>query len=159
MVKIDATDFVLADLPGLIEGAHEGVGLGDRFLGHAERCSVILHLVDGTEEDGSRKSTRPFAPNSKPMAMASSAKPEIVALNKIDAIPKAALAKKRAALEKACRHEVHVISGVSGAGIPTVLRALAKEIQNKRARRSPPRPSKPPRKSQGRQEKERNWAP
>jgi GTP-binding protein len=61
-----------------------------------------------------------------------SEKHEIVALNKIDAIPKAALAKKKAALEKACGQEVHLISGVSGAGIDTVLRAMAKEIRNRR---------------------------
>jgi GTPase len=66
-----------------------------------------------------------------------SAKPEIVAINKIDAIPKGALAKKRAALEKACKHEVHAISGVSGAGVPTVLRALAKEIQKRRGQKKP----------------------
>ena len=68
VVKIDETDFVLADLPGLIEGAHEGVGLGDRFLGHAERCASILHLIDGTG-DRWRKPTRPSAPSWKPMAM------------------------------------------------------------------------------------------
>ena len=61
VVRIDSTDFVLADLPGLIEGAHEGVGLGDRFLGHAERCGVILHLIDGTRERDRERPTRPSA--------------------------------------------------------------------------------------------------
>src|SRR6202008_1661559 len=92
VVKIDSTDFVLADLPGLIEGAHEGVGLGDRFLGHAERCSVILHLVDGTEEDVV-KIYKTIRAELKAYGHGLDAKPEIVALNKIDAVPKADLAK------------------------------------------------------------------
>jgi GTPase len=133
VVKIDETDFVLADLPGLIEGAHEGVGLGDRFLGHAERCGAILHLVDGTG-DAVAKTYKVIRGEVEAYGHGLSEKHEIVALNKIDAIPKAALAKKKAALEKACGQEVHLISGVSGAGIETVLRAMAKEI---RARRKP----------------------
>jgi GTPase len=134
VVKIDSTDFVLADLPGLIEGAHEGVGLGDRFLGHAERCNAILHLVDGTEEDVV-KIYKTIRTELKAYGHSLSAKPEVLALNKIDALTKAELAKKRAALEKACKHEVYAISGVSGAGITTVLRALAKEIQQRRAQK------------------------
>src|ERR1700742_186785 len=115
MVKIDESDFVLADLPGLIEGAHEGVGLGDRFLGHAERCSVILHLVDGTG-DAVAKTYKTIRGELEAYGHDLSGKPEIVALNKIDAIPKAALTKKKAALEKACGHPVHLLSGVSGQG-------------------------------------------
>jgi GTP-binding protein len=124
---------VLADLPGLIEGAHEGVGLGDRFLGHAERCGAILHLVDGTG-DAVAKTYKVIRGEVEAYGHGLSEKHEIVALNKIDSIPKAALVKKKAALEKACGQEVHLISGVSGAGIDTVLRAMAKEI---RARRKP----------------------
>src|SRR6201993_3236866 len=127
VVKIDVTDFVLADLPGLIEGAHEGVGLGDRFLGHAERCNAILHLVDGTEENVA-KIYKTIRGELKAYGQGLSAKPEVLALNKVDAIPEKELAKKKAALEKASGQKVHVISGVTGEGINTVLRAMAREI-------------------------------
>jgi len=134
-VKIDETDFVLADLPGLIEGAHEGVGLGDRFLGHAERCASILHLIDGTG-DAVAKTYKTIRAELEAYDHGLGEKPEIVALNKVDAIPAAQLAKKRAALEKACGHKVHVISGVSGEGIATVLRAMAHEINRRRVERA-----------------------
>jgi GTPase len=131
VVRIDSTDFVLADLPGLIEGAHEGIGLGDKFLGHAERCGAILHLVDGTETDITQgyKTIRAELEAYGEILMD---KPEIVALNKSDAISKSALTKKRAALKKACGHEVFVMSGVSGEGVDAVLRALAKVIGKRR---------------------------
>jgi GTP-binding protein len=135
VVKIDETDFVLADLPGLIEGAHEGVGLGDRFLGHAERCASILHLIDGTG-DAIAKTYKIIRGELEAYGHGLGAKPEIVALNKVDAITPAELAKKRAALEKACGHKVHVISGVSGEGIATVLRAMARAINDRRRQRA-----------------------
>src|SRR6201999_3212473 len=135
VVKIDDFDFVLADLPGLIEGAHEGVGLGDRFLGHAERCGAILHLIDGTG-DAVAKTYKIIRAELEAYGHGLDEKPEIVALNKVDAIPEAQLAKKRAALEKACGHKVHVISGVSGEGITTVLRAMAREINQRRIRQA-----------------------
>jgi GTPase len=135
VVKVDSSDFVLADLPGLIEGAHEGVGLGDKFLGHAERCGAILHLVDGTDE-AIAAHYKTIRGELEAYGHGLGRKPEIVALNKIDAIPEAALAKKRAALEKACGQKVHLISGASGAGITEVLRALVKEINKRRALRA-----------------------
>jgi GTP-binding protein len=135
VVKIDSTDFVLADLPGLIEGAHEGVGLGDKFLGHAERCGAILHLVDGTGE-AVVKHYKTIRGELEAYGHGLGDKPEIVALNKIDAIPEAALAKKRASLEKASGQKVHLISGASGVGIKEVLRAMAKEINGRRAERA-----------------------
>ncbi len=135
VVKIDETDFVLADLPGLIEGAHEGVGLGDRFLGHAERCASILHLVDGTG-DAVAKTYKTIRAELEAYGHGLDEKPEIVALNKVDAIAPAHLAKKRAALEKACGHKVHVISGVTGEGVVTVLRAMAREINQRRMERA-----------------------
>ena len=131
MVRIDSTDFVLADLPGLIEGAHEGVGLGDRFLGHAERCNVILHLVDGTESEIA-KAYKTIRGELEAYGNGLIDKPEIVALNKVDAIPKEALAKKKAALKKACGHEVFVISGVSGEGVTEITRAIAEIVRNRR---------------------------
>ena len=137
VVRIDETDFVLADLPGLIEGAHEGVGLGDKFLGHAERCNAILHLIDGTQP-GIAKAYNTIRGEIEAYGHGLSEKPEIVALNKIDAIPKAAVAKKRAALEKACGHKVLVLSGVSGEGVDSVLRELARTITKQRnAKRAP----------------------
>jgi GTP-binding protein len=132
VVRIDETDFVVADLPGLIEGAHEGVGLGDKFLGHAERCGAILHLIDGTEAEIA-KAYKTIRGELEAYGHGLENKPEIVALNKIDAIPKAALSRKRAALEKACGHEVFTISGVSGEGIQDVLRVLAKIVARSRA--------------------------
>src|SRR5580765_3719843 len=116
VVKIDESDFVLADLPGLIEGAHEGVGLGDKFLGHAERCGAILHIVDGTEPEIAM-AHKTIRAELVAYGHGIENKPEIVALNKTDAIPKSALSRKRAALEKACGHEIFAISGVSGDGI------------------------------------------
>jgi GTP-binding protein len=135
MVRVDQTDFVLADLPGLIEGAHEGAGLGDRFLGHAERCSVILHLVDGTQS-GIVDAYRTIRGELEMYGHALAEKPEIVVLNKIDAIEKAALSRKRAALAKACGGEVLTMSGVSGDGVQDVLRALAKAVNHNRKRQS-----------------------
>jgi len=135
VVKVDETDFVLADLPGLIEGAHEGVGLGDRFLGHAERCASILHLIDGTG-DNVAKTYKTIRGELEAYGHGLEDKNEIVALNKVDAIPEKDLAKKRAALEKACGHKVHVISGVSGEGITTVLRAMVREINQRRQQRA-----------------------
>jgi small GTP-binding protein len=135
VVKIDETDFVLADLPGLIEGAHEGVGLGDRFLGHAERCATILHLVDGTG-DSVAKTYKTIRKELIAYGHGLGEKPEVVALNKVDAIPEKELAKKKAALEKASGQPVHVISGVTGAGINTVLRTMAREIAQRRTTRA-----------------------
>ena len=135
VVKIDETVFVLADLPGLIEGAHEGVGLGDRFLGHAERCASVLHLIDGTA-DQVAKSYKMIRAELAAYGHGLAEKPEIVALNKIDAVPKTQLARKRVALEKACGHKVYAMSGVSGEGIDAVLRAMAKQISKRRTERA-----------------------
>jgi GTP-binding protein len=142
VVRIDTSDFVLADLPGLIEGAHEGVGLGDRFLGHAERCNVILHLVDGTQSEIAT-AYKAIRGELEAYGHGLAGKSEIVALNKCDAIPKAAIARKRAALEKACGRRVFAISGVSGEGVDAVLRAIVKEIDKQRGRRSVRRDVKP----------------
>lgn len=132
VVKIDTADFVLADLPGLIEGAHEGVGLGDRFLGHAERCGAILHLVDGTQSEIVR-AYKTIRGELEAYGHGLAEKTEILALNKIDAIEKSALARKKLALEKASGGEVFLISGVSGEGVDDVLRALARVIAKRRS--------------------------
>ena len=134
VVMVDESEFVLADLPGLIEGAHEGAGLGDRFLGHVERCRVILHLIDGTEENVAR-AYRTIRAELESYGAGLAAKPELVGLNKIDALSKADIARKMAALKKASRRPVFALSGASGKGVPEVLRALKKEIG---ARKKPP---------------------
>ncbi len=133
MVRVGAVDFVLADLPGLIEGAHEGAGLGDKFLGHAERCNAIVHMVDGTQGEIS-KSYKTIRGELEAYGHGLMDKPEIVVLNKIDAIPAAALAKKKAALAKACGHDVFTMSGVSGEGVDKVLQTLAKMIDKRRVK-------------------------
>ncbi len=131
VVRSDATDFVLADLPGLIEGAHEGVGLGDRFLGHAERCSVILHLVDGTESQIAR-AYRTIRHELAEYGHGLSEKPEVLALNKTDAIPRAQLARKQKSLEEVSGKPVFLISAVSGEGLDVLMRAVAREVEKSR---------------------------
>jgi GTP-binding protein len=132
VVRAGETDFVLADLPGLIEGAHEGSGLGDRFLGHAERCGVLLHLVDGTQNN----ITLAYRTIRNELCLYGhglAEKTEIVALNKIDAIEKSEVAAKRRALEKASGNTVFIVSGVSGEGVPQVLHAIAHDVERRKA--------------------------
>ncbi len=133
MVRIDEIDFVLADLPGLIQGAHEGAGLGDRFLGHAERCGVVLHLVDGTQSEITR-AYKTVRRELEAYGRGLADKPEIVALNKIDSVSGTARARKMAALSKISGKRVFALSGVSGEGVNDVLRALAREITKRRNR-------------------------
>ena len=121
------SDFVLADIPGLIEGAHEGAGLGDRFLGHVERCQVLLHLVDATEEDvGTAYKTvrRELKAYSTELAK----KKEIVALSKCDALDAETIEAKLAELKKAARKTPLALSAVSGQGVKEALFALVREI-------------------------------
>ncbi len=108
------------------------VGLGDKFLGHAERCGAILHLVDGTEA-GIAKAYKTIRGELEAYGHGLGNKPEILVLNKIDAIEKSAVAKKRSSLEKASGEDVFTISGVTGTGVDDVLRALAKLIVKRRA--------------------------
>jgi GTP-binding protein len=124
-------EFVLADIPGLIEGAHEGKGIGDRFLGHVERCRVLLHLVDGTADDV-QASYRTIRGELKAYGHGLAEKHEIVALNKIDALDAAAIKEKQTKLRRSARKPVHLLSGVSGAGRDAVLTALSAVIQEAR---------------------------
>jgi GTP-binding protein len=121
-------EFIIADIPGLIEGAHEGKGIGDRFLGHVERCAALLHLVDGTEEDvaAAYKTVRGEL---KAYGAGLAKKHEIVALNKCDALDAKTRQARLDALTKASRRTVHVLSGVSGEGRDEVLRVLAKAVE------------------------------
>ena len=127
VVRIDGREFVLADIPGLIEGAHEGAGLGDRFLGHVERCRVLLHLVDATCEHAG-KAYKTVRTELEAYADTLADKTEIVALNKIDAVSPEELKEQKARLKRASKKTPLLISGVSGEGVPEALRALAKLI-------------------------------
>jgi len=111
---------VLADIPGLIEGASEGIGIGDRFLGHIERCNILIHLIDGTNEDVVHvyKAVRhELAAYADVLAD----KAEIVVLNKVDALSEDEIKDKVKALKKASKAEVRLVSGVSGQGVEQVL--------------------------------------
>ena len=127
VVRIDEREFVLADLPGLIEGAHEGVGLGDRFLGHTERCRVLLHLIDGTGDDAGAAYNTVRA-ELEAYGQGLTDKPEIVALSKADALTPEAIKQQTARLKKACMKTPLVLSAQSGQGVPEALRALLKVI-------------------------------
>jgi GTPase len=123
--------FILADIPGLIEGAADGAGLGTRFLGHVERCAALLHLVDGTEESVAaaykvvRKELEAYGGGL-------TEKTEILALNKIDALTPEERKKKRAALKRASGRPVHMISGVSGEGVKDVLQQIGTLVRTGR---------------------------
>jgi len=122
---------VLADIPGLIEGAHEGSGLGDRFLGHIERCRVLLHLIDGTAGDAG-KAYKTIRAELSAYGHGLAEKPELVALNKADAMSAAEAKQQMARLKRAAKKPPLLISAVSGAGVPDVLRALLKVIDQTR---------------------------
>jgi len=129
----ETSEFVLADIPGLIEGAHEGAGLGDRFLGHIERCAVLLHLVDGTQP-GVTAAYRTVRAELEAYGAGLARKPEIVALNKADAIAPRALAARRSALARAAGRPVLVLSGATGQGREEALRALWQAVAATRGR-------------------------
>ncbi|MBI5132571.1 MAG: GTPase ObgE [Rhodopseudomonas palustris] len=127
VVNADGREFVLADIPGLIEGAHEGAGLGDRFLGHVERCRVLLHLIDATCEHAG-KAYKTVRGELEAYAETLADKIEIVALNKIDAVEPDELKKQRDRLKRAAKKKPLLMSGVTGQGVPEALRALAAVI-------------------------------
>jgi GTPase len=131
VVAVDGAEFVLADIPGLIEGAHEGRGLGDTFLGHVERCAVLLQLVDATSAtlvEDYRVVLRELEAYGAGLAT----KPRIVGLNKIDALTAETAAERAAALAEAVGAPVHRVSGATGQGVPEVLRALRAAIAEAR---------------------------
>jgi GTP-binding protein len=133
VVRLDDREFVLADLPGLIEGASDGAGLGTRFLGHVERCAVILHLIDGTEADivGAYRTIRREL---KEYGHGLAGKKEIIGLNKIDAIDPDEVTRKCRALARIAGRGATVLplSGVSGAGVSEVVGALFAAIETER---------------------------
>tara|TARA_R110002124_G_scaffold149793_1_gene315948 strand:- start:9929 stop:10972 length:1044 start_codon:yes stop_codon:yes gene_type:complete len=148
VVSIGERDFVLADIPGLIEGASEGVGIGDRFLGHIERCGVLIHLIDGTQDDVKRayESIRyELAAYDERLAE----KPEIVVLNKIDSIPADELKEKVKILKKISKQNVLQVSAVTGKGTDMVLYGVIETLDAEKAAKL----------ETARRKVEPNWAP
>lgn len=134
VVYVDQQEFVLADIPGLIKGAHEGVGLGVRFLGHIERCGILLHLIDATAEDVAesykiiREELKQYVGGSNSGGLAD--KLEIVALNKCDALSDKEIAAKKKALKKVCKSKIYTISAVAKQGTEEVLREMNSVINS-----------------------------
>ena len=132
VVRVSATqEFVLADIPGLIEGAHEGAGLGDRFLGHVERCAVLLHIIDGAAGEVVR-AWRTVRRELEAYGGGLAAKPEMIALNKADAMSAREIASRKRALERASGQPVHVISAAARQGVDELIRATWEEIAHAR---------------------------
>lgn len=148
VVSIGERDFVLADIPGLIEGASEGVGIGDRFLGHIERCGVLIHLIDGTQDDVKRayQSIRYELAAYDPRL---AEKPEIVVLNKIDSVPPDELKEKVKILKKLSKQDVLQVSAVTGKGTEMVLYGVIDILDAEKAARL----------EAARRKIEPNWAP
>lgn len=137
VVRSDDDEFVVADLPGLIEGAAEGRGLGHRFLGHVERCGVILHLVDGTQDDVV-EAYKTIRGELEAYGQGLAVKPEIIGLNKCDAMTPEDIKKKKAALARVAKRlspqaKVMALSGVAKTGVVDLLRALAPHVHARRA--------------------------
>ncbi len=148
VVSIGERDFVLADIPGLIEGASEGAGIGDRFLGHIERCGVLVHLIDGTQDDVKQayKTIRSeLAAYDERLAE----KPELVVLNKIDAIEPDDLKEKLKILKKVSKQDVLLVSGVTGKGTDMVLYGIIETLDATKAAKL----------EAARRKAEPNWAP
>jgi GTPase len=140
VASVDGRELVLADIPGLIEGAHLGAGLGDRFLGHVERCRVLLHLVDGTSPHAGT-AYKTVRAELEAYGHELAEKPEIVALNKADALSADEIKRQLARLKRAAKGSRKtsplVISAATGEGVPQVLRALLAVIDQARATADP----------------------
>jgi GTP-binding protein len=140
VVRVDGREMVLADIPGLIEGAHEGHGLGDRFLGHIERCRVLLHLVEGTSEHAG-KAYKTVREELEAYGEGLAEKPEIVALSKVDALTPEVLKEQVARLKRAAKRMPIILSAASGEGVDAALRALFAVVEE--ARRAEERENAP----------------
>lgn len=137
VVGVDNVEFVIADIPGLIAGAHEGRGIGDRFLGHVERCSVLLHLVDGTAEDVV-EDYQTIVSELEAYGGHLADKPRVTVLNKVDALDEEDRVTALKDLEKASNGPVLMMSGVSREGVTDVLRAVRAQIEEGRLRQRLP---------------------
>ena len=127
VIYVAEHEYVVADIPGLIEGAHMGTGLGTRFLGHVERCSVLLHIIDATEEDVVER-YKTIRGELKKYSDDLSNRPEIIALNKIDALTEDKILEKTSLLEKATGQKIYPISAVANTGVRVVLEELLKYV-------------------------------
>jgi GTP-binding protein len=132
VVKVGDRDFVLADIPGLIEGAHEGAGIGDRFLGHVERTGVLIHLIDGTQEDV-KTAYKVIRGELAAYDEALADKPEIVVLNKIDALTTSEIRSKVTTLKRVSGGEIMTCSGFAGTGVQDVLYRVISVIDEAKA--------------------------
>jgi GTP-binding protein len=136
VAAVDGRELVLADVPGLIEGAHEGAGLGDRFLGHIERCRVLLHLVEGTSDDAGR-AYETVRRELEAYGHGLAEKPEIVALSKVDALDEDTLREQAARLKRAAKRAPLLLSSASGQGVQDALRSLAEVVDWERTTEMP----------------------
>ena len=151
VVGLDGREFVLADIPGLIEGAHEGHGLGDRFLGHVERCGALLHLIDASGEHAGR-AYRIVRQELDAYGAGLSEKPEIVALSKCDIVDDETLKQQAERLRRAVssygpeivpgerRRPILKLSAATGAGVKEALRALLSVVEGRRKREAEAEP-------------------
>ncbi|HKH35150.1 MAG TPA: GTPase ObgE [Beijerinckiaceae bacterium] len=137
VARAGGREFVLADIPGLIEGAHEGAGLGDRFLGHIERCRVLLHLVESTSGHAG-KAYKLVRHELEAYGHGLAEKPEVVALSKVDALDKATLKEQLARLKRAAKRTPIALSSASGQGVPEALRAMMRVIDEEREAQAQP---------------------
>ncbi|MBL8599925.1 MAG: GTPase ObgE [Devosia sp.] len=135
VVKVGERDFVLADIPGLIEGAHEGAGIGDRFLGHVERTGVLIHLIDGTQDDV-KEAYKIIRGELAAYDETLAEKPEIVVLNKIDALTEDDVKDKVRALKRASKAEVMTCAGATGQGVQQVLYRVISVLDAEKAERA-----------------------
>ena len=142
VVGVDGAEFVVADIPGLIEGASEGRGLGDLFLGHVERCAVLLHLIDGTS-DTVAEDYRTIIDELEAYGGDLADKPRITVLNKVDSLDEELREMQKEFLEEEVGAPVMMMSGASGEGVTEVLRALRSRISRDRLRQQVKEEDKP----------------
>ncbi len=135
VVNIDDSEFVLADIPGLIKGAHEGTGLGDRFLGHVERCGLLLHLIDGYSESVV-KNYRIIRTELEAYDADLATRKEFIGLNKSDSLTDEQIRKKVASLKRVTKSPIFILSAATGDGVKALLRAIAKDVGRARTNMS-----------------------
>ncbi len=135
VVGVGEREFVMADIPGLIEGASEGQGLGTRFLGHVERCAVLLHLIDGTPDDV-KTAYKTIRNELNAYSEELAEKPEVLVLNKVDALTPDEIKEKLKVLKRASKAEVLTASGATGINVPEVLWKLLEVIDADKADRA-----------------------